>query len=152
MPRPPAFCSKLGKLSPKSQVLSVLQTASAESFLRRLGRSPGGTIALAIVPRAPRRVHRVVCVREFHHRHRRLRSFRRASEHRIRTFSFLFSTGRWRMPHGFARGGNASSSPYGKQQTTTRNEEAETALWPERSGFLRCCHGGQCGTAWMAKG
>jgi hypothetical protein len=65
------------------------------------------------------------------------------------------------MPHGFARGGNASSSPYGKQQTTTRNEEAETAphipasfyrarieiTWPEWSGFLRCCHGGQCGTA-----
>jgi hypothetical protein len=31
------------------------------------------------------------------------------------------------MPHGFARGGNASSSPYRRQQTTTRNEEAETA-------------------------
>ena len=64
------------------------------------------------------------------------------------------------MPHGFARGANASSSPYRKQQTTTRAEEGKTApphipasfyrarveiTWPERAGFLRCCHRGQCG-------
>src|ERR1035441_6836875 len=122
-----------------------------------------------IVPssfRSKSRRHDCIGHSEFHHRHRRLRSFRRASAQRTRVFSLLFGTGRWAnatwlcawrkcffiaLPKGTDNNSKRGGGDPAHIPASFYRARIEIT-WPEWSGFLRCCHGGQCGTRLNGEG